>query len=283
MLTHMAGAPQSQRETGTDGQGTAPLSQQEHFCKRNRWHSYDCTLCKVILPSLGAYEKHAQTEFHMRAVEVEVTRKQLNSTYAALPVVFLSIYEHNSNLLPWRETGARIELIPMSENGDLDYAFLEAKLRQYRGENCVKIGAFSAGSNITGTLFDVDRIAYLCHANNALAVFDYAAVSPYEEINMQGPNTYREHFTGFDIRGKEDLCSKDAIFLSPHKLVGGPGSSGVLIATKTLLYDRIPDRVGGGPVFFVNEKDHDFVANIEELEEAGTPGVIQDIRAGLVY
>ena len=96
----------------------------EHFCKRNRWNSYDCTLCKVIVPSLGAYEKHAQTEFHKRAHEIEVTRKQVNATYTSLPVVFLSIFEHNSNLLPWRETGARIELIPMSDNGDLDYEYL---------------------------------------------------------------------------------------------------------------------------------------------------------------
>lgn len=230
---------------------------------------------------MGAYEKHAKTEFHRRAVEVEVTRKRLNMTYKALPVVFVSIYEHNSNLLPWRETGARIELIPMSENGDMDYDFLEAKLKQYKNENCVKIGAFSAGSNITGTLFDVDRLACICHQNDALAFFDYAAVGPYVDINMQGPTSEREF--DFDVTGKEDLCRKDAIFLSPHKLVGGPGSSGILIATKTLLYDKIPDRVGGGPVFFVNEKDHDFVSNIEELEESGTPGVIQDIRAGLVF
>ena len=143
----------------------------------------------------------------------------------------------------------------------------------YKNEKCMKVGAFSAGSNITGTLFDVDRIAFLCHTNNALAIFDYAAVSPYQEINMMGPGS-RQDFPDFDVTGKKELCAKDAVFLSPHKLVGGPGSSGVLIATKTLLYDKIPDRIGGGPVFFVNEKDHDFVANIEELEEAGTPGVI---------
>lgn len=101
---------------------------------------------------------------------------------------------------------------------------------------------------------------------------------------MAGPNTQRREFSkSFDVSGKEDLCSKDAVFLAPHKLVGGPGSSGVLVATKTLLLDKIPDRIGGGPVFFVNEKDHDFVANIEELEEAGTPGIIQDIRTGLVF
>ena len=130
----------------------------------------------------------------------------------------------------------------------------------------------------------MDRISYLCHSNHALAVFDYAAVSPYTEINMQGVNQSRSlYFSEYSLAGKEDLCYKDAIFLSPHKLVGGPGSSGVLVAAKALLYDKIPDRIGGGPVFFVNEKDHEFMANVEELEEAGTPGVIQDIRAGLVY
>lgn len=145
----------------------------------------------------------------------------------------------------------------------------------------MKIGAFSAGSNITGTIFDVDRISAICHSYDSLAVFDYAAVSPYQEINMLGISSNRlfEH----SLAGKEHLCFKDAIFLSPHKLVGGPGSSGILISRKKLLVDRIPDRIGGGPVFFVNEKDHEFVTNVEEMEEAGTPGIVQDIRAGLVY
>ena len=134
-----------------------------HFCKKNRWNSYDCTLCKVILPSIGAYEKHAQTEVHKRAVEISVNREYANTQYSSLPVVFLSLYEHSSNLLPWRETGARIELIPMTAVGDFDYEFLEQKLKEYRDKDCVKVGSFSAGSNITGTLFDADRLAILCH------------------------------------------------------------------------------------------------------------------------
>jgi len=89
--------------------------------------------------------------------------------------------------------------------------------------------------------------------------------------------------TTFDVYKNTELAYKDAIFLSTHKFVGGPGSSGLLIAKKNLLFDKIPDRVGGGPVFFVNELDHEFVANVEELEEAGTPGVLQDIKAGLVF
>lgn len=96
-------------------------------------------------------------------MEVSVNREFSNSQYTEMPVVFLSLYEHNSNLLPWRETGARIELIPVTSSGELDYEFLEQKLKLYKNQNCLKIGTFCAGSNITGTLVDADRLAILCH------------------------------------------------------------------------------------------------------------------------
>lgn len=197
------------------------------------------------------------------------------------PVVFVSAYEHNSNLLPWRESGAKVVVIPITENGDFDYAALEAELQTHAGEKCQKVGAFCAGSNLTGTLFDCDRIAVICHTYGCLATFDYAAVAPYIEINMNGPSQFRRF--DHDVSPKAELAYKDAIFISPHKFVGGPGSSGVLLAKKALLFDRKPDRPGGGPVFFVNEIDHEYIGNVEELEEAGTPGVLQDIRAGLVF
>jgi hypothetical protein len=96
-----------------------------HFCKRNRWNSFDCTLCKVILPSIGLYEKHAKSALHIRAVACEITRKQTDAKMTHLPVIFVSAYEHNSNLLPWRETGARVVVIPITANGDFDYQALE--------------------------------------------------------------------------------------------------------------------------------------------------------------
>jgi len=108
-----------------------------------------------------------------------------------LPVIFVSSYEHNSNLLPWRETGARVVAIPITDNGDFDYVALESKLQAHASENCLKVGAFSAGSNLTGQLFDCDRIAILCHSYGCLATFDYAAVAPYVEINMNGPSQHR--------------------------------------------------------------------------------------------
>jgi len=148
----------------------------------------------------------------------------------------------------------------------------------------LKIGAFSAGSNITGTLFDVDRISVICHRHDTLAVFDFAAVAPYVDINMNGLTAGLRPYFDYKIPDKDlQLCYKDAIFLSPHKFAGGPGSSGILIAKKKLLFGRIPDRIGGGPVFFVNELDHEYVANTEELEETGTPGILQDIKVALVF
>lgn len=197
--------------------------------------------------------------------------------------MLLSVFEHNANLIPWRESGARIELIPMDSNGDLDYEALQAELNKYRTQNCLKIVSMSAGSNLTGTLFDVDRISVMAHKSKFLACFDYAAICPYSDINMNGLTHHQvDSFAKLSVEDAE-LAYKDAIFLSPHKLVGGPGSSGVLLAKRDILKSWKPYRLGGGIVFFVNEFDHEFIADKQEREESGTPGIIQDIRAGLVF
>ena len=135
-----------------------------------------------------------------------------------MPIVFVSVFEHNSNVLPWREAGARVEIMPMTNDGDMNYEFIERRFKEIQDEKCLKIGAFSAGSNITGTLFDVDRLAQICHTYGARACFDYAAVSPYVNINMSGPSPHRR----FEFIVDDDMCWKDAIIVSPHKLVGGP-------------------------------------------------------------
>lgn len=245
-------------------------SDTSHFCTRNENEKYECTLCKVNLSSYDAYEEHANNKLHKRAVKLSINRE--NKKHSSLPIVFISTFEHNSNLLPWRETGARVEIIPLTSIGAFDYDFLERKLKEHKNEDCVKIGSFSAGSNVTGTLVDTDRLAILCHENNTLAFFDYAAVGPYVQINVNGPSSHR-HFD-FDVSRKEELSYKDAIFISPHKFVGGPGSSGVLIAKRDLLYDIKPDRPAGGTVLFVNEKEHVYLDNTEEMEEGGTPGIL---------
>lgn len=167
-----------------------------------------------------------------------------------------------------------IELIPATKDGDLDYDILQQKLNEHRSRTSLKVCAMSAGSNLTGTIFDADRIAIMCHKAGFLACFDYAAVSPYTDVNMNGlTNHCQDQFAPISVEDAK-LAYKDAIFLSPHKLVGGPGSSGVLIAKRDILKSWRPQKLGGGIIFFVNAEEHDFVADKEEREEAGTPGII---------
>ena len=119
-------------------------------------------------------------------------------------------------------------------------------------------------------MYDVDRLAQICHTYGALACFDYAAVSPYVNINMSGPSPHRR----WDHVVDKNLCWKDAIIVSPHKLVGGPQTSGLLVAKRDVLFDTQPHRVGGGPILFVNEEKYEFIETPEELEEAGTPAIL---------
>ena len=188
----------------------------------------------------------------------------------------MSIYEHNSNALPWREAGAIIELVPLDDKGHIDLGALEQLLIRYKDYKSLKVAAISAGNNITGNIVDVDRVAVLCHRWGTKAVFDYAAIAPYVPINVGGVTPgLVEHF-GFPPIPQVDrgLAYKDAVYFSPHKLIGGPQSSGILIAKKAVLLSKKPARAGGGIVFFVDEISQEYVSNVEELEEAGTPGVI---------
>lgn len=273
---------QRAKETGEQAYTSEDIDKivrEMNFCEQNRFHSQTCKLCKTIMPSLGAYEKHALSEIHQTNLE---RFKESYTVYTERPIVILSIFEHNANLIPWRETGADVILVPMTESGDFDYDFLQKKLALYKHVNTLKVGAFCAGSNLTGTLIDVDRISVMCHKANFLACFDYAATAPYVDINMNGPSNTFGQLPELSIEDAK-LAWKDAIYFSPHKLVGGPGSSGVLLAKKKMLGSSKPQRLGGGIVFFVNELEHEFLADKQEREESGTPGVIQDIRAGLVF
>ena len=134
----------------------------------------------------------------------------------------MSIFEHNSNVLPWREAGALIELVQLTEDGDFDFNHFESLLKKYKAYNSLKVATLSAGSNVTGNLVDVDKAAVLCHQYGTLACFDYAAVMPYAPINMNGP--CHEEESPFQPIDKDfhHLAYKDAVFFSPHKLVGGP-------------------------------------------------------------
>ena len=180
------------------------------------------------------------------------------------PVVFIGPYEHHSNELPWRESIADVVVIPEDHDGHIDIHRLEEELRRYAGRP-LTIGSFSAASNVTGIVTDTDGITELLHRHGALAFWDFAAAAPYVDIQMCGP------------------AYKDAIFISPHKFVGGPGTPGVLVARKELLRNRVPTVPGGGTVDYVNAYEHHYVVDPAHREEGGTPAIVDSIRAGLVF
>ncbi|KAK7247572.1 hypothetical protein RIF29_42457 [Crotalaria pallida] len=187
-------------------------------------------------------------------------------------VVFVGPHEHHSNLLSWRQSLAEVVEIGLNEKGLLDIDSLKQKLESYKYTNRPLLGSFSACSNVNGIYSDTRAIAQLLHQYKGFACFDFAASGPYVEI---------------DMRSKES-DGYDAIFLSPHKFLGGPDSPGVLLMNKVLyrLRSSPPSTCGGGTVTYVNafnEKDTLYLESIEERENGGTPPIIQTIRAALAF
>ncbi|WP_432193214.1 aminotransferase class V-fold PLP-dependent enzyme [Streptomyces sp. bgisy027] len=185
------------------------------------------------------------------------------------PVVFVGPYEHHSNELPWRESIADVVVIDEDPDGHVDLARLEAGLRRY-ADRPLRIGSFSAASNVTGILTDTDRVARLLHAHGALSFWDYAAAAPYVPIRVAE-----------SAPGSGD--HKDALFLSPHKFVGGPQTPGVLVVRRDLVRNRVPTAPGGGTVSFVDPLGHRYLDDPVAREEGGTPAIVESIRAGLVF
>ncbi len=188
---------------------------------------------------------------------------------AQRPIVFIGPFEHHSNELPWRESIADVVVIPQDADGHVDLAALEQELRRH-ADRPVKIGSFSAASNVTGILSDTTAIATLLHTHGALSFWDYAAAAPYVELRMRALPGHPASY-------------KDAVFLSPHKFIGGPSTPGVLAVRRELLRNRVPDVPGGGTVEYVNPSEHRYLADPVAREEGGTPAIIEAIRAGLVF
>lgn len=182
------------------------------------------------------------------------------------PIVYVSPYEHHSNYLIWKESLADVEVIKLTKDCELDYQDLETKLKKY--PHNLKIGSFTAASNVTGIKTDVYKLARLMHQYKGLAFFDFAACAPYVEININ----------------KDDFSYFDGIFISPHKFIGGPGSSGILVIHKNIYNKTLPPTVcGGGTVHFVSPYNYEFSYDIETRENAGTPGILQILKAALTF
>lgn len=182
------------------------------------------------------------------------------------PLIVLGPYEHHSNLLPWRESGTETIELPESEEccGPCPKA-LESVLKEAHGRKVVC--SFSAGSNVTGSLVEVERITRLAKNHGALVIWDYAGAGPYLPINM--------------LPAKD--AAIDAVAVSPHKMLGGPGATGVLVVRRDAVAINRPTAAGGGTVRYVTSADHDFSLDLGTREEAGTPNTIGDIRAALAF
>jgi selenocysteine lyase/cysteine desulfurase len=182
------------------------------------------------------------------------------------PVVFVSHMEHHSNHTSWLETMATVEVIPPGKEGLFSIKNLQKLLEQYKSRP-LKIAAVIAGSNVTGIETPYVDIAKLMHQHNGVCFVDFACSAPYVNINMHP---------------EDDEAYLDAVYFSPHKFLGGPGTSGVLVFNKKLYKNMIPDCPGGGTVSWTNPwGEHKYIDNIEEREDGGTPGFLQTIKTAL--
>lgn len=188
------------------------------------------------------------------------------------PLVILGPFEHHSNLLPWRELGnVDIEMVHYRQNGSVDLKHLERILREH-GDRPVKIGSFSAASNLTGTIADDLGITALLHQHGALSVWDYATGASYLNMNMNPTHS----------KYAPDAITKDAIMFSGHKLLGAVGTPGVLVVKRKLVSQTNPPSIsGGGTVFYVTQDHHRFLSDKIERYEGGTPNVVGIWRLGL--
>lgn len=232
------------------------------------------TACKVIFTGSGATAAInrfvALTGLDRMAREATCARSigavLMGRKRPSRPLVLIGPYEHHSNILPWRESGAKVIEIAEAPDGGPDLRQLERELKR-AGERPLIVGAFSAASNVTGILTDVVGVTRLLKAHGALACWDYASAGPYEPIDMA------------PAAGAE----KDAVFVSPHKFAGGPAASGILVVREAAVTANRPTWPGGGTVMYVSPWNTDYAKNLCDREEAGTPNVIGDIRAALAF
>jgi len=183
------------------------------------------------------------------------------------PVVFVTHLEHHSNHTSWYETIADVVVIPPDAQGVVSLPALEELLHAHR-DRAVKIGAFSACSNVTGIFTPYHEMARLMRRAGGISLIDFAASAPYVAIDM--------HPAG------DPEAALDAVLFSPHKFLGGPGSSGVIVFNKALYNNSVPDEAGGGTVAWTNPwGQYSFLHDIEAREDAGTPGFLQAIKAAL--
>lgn len=193
-------------------------------------------------------------------------RRRVNLAPEERPVVFCSHMEHHSNQTSWLETIAETVVIQPNEQGLMDLNHLAELLDRYK-DRTTKIAAITSCSNVTGIKTPYYEVAEMMHLAGGLCFVDFACSAPYIEI---------------DMRPSDPLRHLDAIYFSPHKFLGGPGASGVLLFDPKLYKNRIPDNPGGGTVDWTNPwGEHKYLESIEAREDGGTPAFLQTMRTAL--
>ncbi|KAK3595795.1 hypothetical protein CHS0354_025432 [Potamilus streckersoni] len=205
----------------------------------------------------------ATAALHKVAMGLKVNQSRV----AEDTVVFIGPFEHHSNTLPWKEYGVTVVRIQDRHDGYIDVDQLQDELKFWKEKRRLLIVAVSAASNVTGIITDTVTVAKIAHKYGAYVIFDYAAGGPYLKIDM---NPSKDGY-------------KDAVLVSPHKFIGGPGTPGLVIAKKWMFRNPVPDRVGGGTVVYVSRDVHIYTSDIENREEGGTPAIIESIRTGMVF
>ncbi len=181
------------------------------------------------------------------------------------PIVLISHMEHHSNQTSWLETIADVEVIPCDDEGLFCLEKFKETLEKYK-DRSFKIASITSCSNVTGIQTPYHEVAKIMHENNGVCFVDFACSGPYVAIDMH----------------PDDERYLDAIFFSPHKFLGGPGTTGVLLFNKNLYKNNIPDCPGGGTVSWTNPwGEHKYIDNIEDREDGGTPGFLQVIKTAL--
>jgi len=244
----------------------------EFYFRRDRWGSVECTLCNVRMKNENVYRSHCQTAMHTE----KLAQKGKDAPASRDPkddhlLFLLDPWAHHSLSLPFREMkmddpNKHVTIAEFTDNPHFIDELVECASK-HKGP---KIAVLSAGSNVTGSIRDVQRITQLLHEVACIVCWDFAAVAGHRKIDLNPKHL-------------GDLAKIDVAFFSPHKLLGGPGTSGILVAKKRLLQNKVPATPGGGSVFYVTSGSQTYIQTNEDREEAGTPNIIACIKTGLVY
>jgi len=251
-------------ETSVTGSGmTIAYHKAQHIIKDHVHANEDDVLISVGSGMTGAINKF------QRILGLKVHEKfkdQFSLTENDRPIVFVTHMEHHSNQTSWIETICDVEVIGATSEGLVDLVDFKRLIKKYENRP-IKIAAVTSASNVTGIITPYHEIAEIIHENNGWCFVDFACSAPYIDIDMHPANENQK---------------LDAIFFSPHKFLGGPGTSGVVVFDKKLYTNKVPDHPGGGTVEWTNPwGGHEYVKDIEAREDGGTPGFLQTIRTAL--